>query len=195
MWVPLTVILTYSNRMIMPKFTRLKFDIDIIETLSEAETAYDFFTASFDLFEDAIDMLIQNVFRKDDYAVKYAVEPLLSNDGPLANLAIRIKLLYGLGLLSQNTYQDIEKFIELNDFIKSDNESLDFISPLILDRLNKISRVSKILPTNFDENLVEDNSHFIVQMKVEQNKKVIKSSLILVITEIIKELQKDTPIS
>ena len=97
----------------MPKFIRLKFDLDIVETLSEAETAYVFFTASFDLFEDAIDILVQNVFRKDDYAVKYAVEPLLSNDGPLAHLAIRIKLLYGLGLLSQEAYQDIEKLIAL----------------------------------------------------------------------------------
>lgn len=179
----------------MPKFARLKFDIDIIETLSEAETAYDFFTASFDLFEDAIDILIQNVFRKDDYAVKYAVEPLLNNDGPLANLGIRIKLLYGLGLLSQNAYQDIEKFIELNQFMKSGNESLDFISPSIIEQLNKISAMANMMPTDFNENLVEDSSHYIVQMKLDQNKKVIKSSLILVITEIIKELHRDTPLS
>jgi len=179
----------------MPKFVRLKFDIDIVETLSEAETAYDFFTASFDLFEDAVDILIQNVFRKDDYAVKYAVEPLLSNDGPLANLPIRIKLLYGLGLLSQDSYQDIEKFIELKEFVQSEGESIEFLSHLLLERLNAISAVAKILPPNLGNNQLEESSHFIVKMKLEQNRQVIKSSLILAITEIIKELHRDTPLS
>jgi mannitol operon repressor len=179
----------------MPKFARLKFDIDIVETLSEADSAYDFFTASFDLFEDAVDALIQNVFRKDDYAVKYAVEPLLNNNGPLANLPIRIKLLYGLGLLSQNSYQDIEKFIELKEFVQSGNEAIEFLSPLILERLSVISAVAKILPPNLNNNPLEDSSHYIVQMKLNQNKQVIRSSLILAITEIIKELHRDTPLS
>jgi len=179
----------------MPKFARLKFDVDIVETLSEAQTAYDFFTASFDLFEDAVDILIQNVFRKDDYAVKYAVEPLLSNDGPLANLSIRIKLLYGLGLLSQDSYQDIEKFIKLKEFVQSEGESIEFLSPLLFERLNAISAVTKILPPNLGNNKLEESSHFIVQMKLEQNRQVIKSSLILAITEIIKELHRDTPLS
>lgn len=179
----------------MPKFTRLQFDIDIVETLSEAETAYDFFTASFDLFEDAIDILIQNVFRKDDYAVKYAVEPLLSNDGPLANLSIRIKLLYGLGLLSQKSYQDVEKFIELKEFVQSEGESIEFISLLLLERINAISAVAEILPPSLDDNQLEESSHYLVQMKLDQHKQVIKSSLILAITEIIKELCRDTSLS
>ena len=177
----------------MPKFARLKFDIDIVETLSEAQTAYDFFTASFDLFEDAVDILIQNVFRKDDYAVKYAVDPLLNSDGPLANLPIRIKLLYGLGLLSQDSYQDIEKFIELKEFVQSEGESVEFLA--LIDRLNAISAVAKILPPNLGNNKLEESSHFIVQMKLEQNRQVIKSSLILAITEIIKELHRETPLS
>ncbi|MFT6350314.1 MAG: mannitol operon repressor [Psychromonas sp.] len=177
----------------MPKFARLKFDIDIVETLSEAETAYDFFTASFDLFEDAVDILIQNVFRKDDYAVKYAVEPLLSRDGPLAHLPVRIKLLYGLGLLSQDSYQDIEKFIELKDVVQSEGDSIDFLS--LIERLNTIRAVAKILPPNLGDNQLEESSHYIVQMKLDQNRQVIKSSLILAITEIIKELHRDTPLS
>ena len=179
----------------MTKFARLKFDIDIVETLSEAETAYDFFTASFDLFEDAVDILIQNVFRKDDYAVKYAVEPLLSRDGPLAHLPVRIKLLYGLGLLSQGSYQDIEKFIGLKELVQSEGQSIEFLSLVLLERLNAIRAVAKILPSNLGDNQLEESSHYIVQMKLEQNRQVIKSSLILAITEIIKELHRDTPLS
>ena len=139
--------------------------------------------------------MIQNVFRKDDYAVKYAVEPLLSNDGPLANLAVRIKLLYGLGLLSQRAYQDIETFIELKKFVKSQQEPIEFISPRLLDKINSISAMAKIMPPNLYSGDTEESSHFIVKMKLEQNKKIIKSSLILVITAIIQELHKDTPLS
>ncbi|MFT7052524.1 MAG: mannitol operon repressor [Psychromonas sp.] len=179
----------------MPKFSRLEFDIDIVETLSEAETAYVFFTASFDLFEDAIDILIQNVFRKDDYAVKYAVEPLLNNNGPLAHLAIRIKLLYGLGLLSKKPYQDIEKFIALKEFVQSEGESIDFLSPLLLERINAISAVAEILPPNLEDNQLQESSHFVEQMKLEHNRQVIKSLLILAITEIIKELHRNTSLS
>ncbi|WP_372880819.1 MltR family transcriptional regulator [Psychromonas sp.] len=179
----------------MSEFTRLKFDIDVVETLSEAATAYDFFTASFDLFEDAVDILIQNVFRKDDYAVKYAVEPLLSSDGPLAHLSIRIKLLYGLGLLSQDSYQDIEAFIELKEFVRSDKESIEFISPSILERLKSIRAMSSVMPPSVYEQQPEESSHYIVKMKLEQSKNIIKSSLILAITDIIKELHKDTPLS
>ncbi|MGB5443897.1 MAG: MltR family transcriptional regulator [Psychromonas sp.] len=179
----------------MSEFTRLKFDIDVVETLSEAKTAYDFFTASFDLFEDAVDILIQNVFRKDDYAVKYAVEPLLSSNGPLAHLPIRIKLLYGLGLLSQDAYQDIEAFIELKEFVQSDNESIEFISPSILERLKSISAMTGVMPPSVYEQQPEESSHYIVQMKLEQSKNIIKSSLILAIADIIKDLHKDTPLS
>ncbi|MFT6926133.1 MAG: mannitol operon repressor [Psychromonas sp.] len=179
----------------MPKFSRLKFDIDIVETLSEAETAYVFFTASFDLFEDAIDVLIQNVFRKDDYAVKYAVDPLLNNKGPLAHLTIRTKLLYGLGLLSQKHYQYIDKFITLKEIVQSEGKSIDFLSPSLLELINTISAVAEILPSNFDDDQLEKSSHYLVQMKQEQKRQVIKSALILAITEIIKELHKETPLS
>ena len=41
------------------------------------------------------------VFRKDDYAVKYAVEPLLEGSGPLGDLSVRLKLIYGLGVISR----------------------------------------------------------------------------------------------
>lgn len=47
------------------------------------------------------------VFRKDDYAVKYAVEPLLEGDGPLGKLSVRLKLLFALGAISREVYEDI----------------------------------------------------------------------------------------
>ncbi|MBF4190326.1 hypothetical protein ISX56_34390, partial [Serratia ureilytica] len=49
--------------------------------------------------DEAINVLVVQVFRKDDYAVKYAVEPLLSGSGPLGELSVRLKLMYGLGVI------------------------------------------------------------------------------------------------
>ena len=178
----------------MPKIATLKFDTDIIERLSAADTAYDFFTVSYDLFEDAINIQLQNIFKKDTHTLKYAIEPLLNKNGPLANIDVRIKLLYSLGLLSRHTFQNIEIFIELNRFVKMESRTIDFLSPLIINRLKAITTMPT-MPTNLNVNGVEDNSHYIVQMKLEQNKQVIKSSLILAITEIIKELHRETPLN
>ncbi|WP_266099307.1 MltR family transcriptional regulator, partial [Klebsiella michiganensis] len=41
-------------------------------------------------------------------AVKYAVEPLLDGDGPLGDLSVRLKLIYGLGVISRAEYEDAE---------------------------------------------------------------------------------------
>ncbi len=56
-----------------------------------------FLMAAVDLLAEALNILVVQIFRKDDYAVKYAVEPLLVGDGPLSELSVRLKLVYALG--------------------------------------------------------------------------------------------------
>ncbi len=46
------------------------------------------------------------MFRKDDYAVKYAVEPLLDGDGPLERSFGTSETIYGTGVLSRTEYED-----------------------------------------------------------------------------------------
>jgi mannitol operon repressor len=54
--------------------------------------------AAVELLTEAVNILVLQVFRKDDYAVKYAVEPLLDGSGPLGDLSL--KLIYRLGVLA-----------------------------------------------------------------------------------------------
>jgi mannitol operon repressor len=60
--------------------------------------------AAVELLTEAVNILVLQVFRKDDYAVKYAVEPLLDGSGPLGDLSL--KLIYGLGVISRHEYED-----------------------------------------------------------------------------------------
>ena len=56
---------------------------EVLEKLNAGKTVRSFLIAAVELLAEALNVLVVQVFRKDDYAVKYAVEPLLSGSGPL----------------------------------------------------------------------------------------------------------------
>ncbi|VTR58452.1 Mannitol repressor protein [Serratia fonticola] len=72
------------------------------------------------------------VFRKDDYAVKYAVEPLLSGAGPLGELSVRLKLMYGWGVISRHEYEDAELLMAMREELNHDGSEYRFIDDEIL---------------------------------------------------------------
>jgi mannitol operon repressor len=59
------------------------------------KTVRSFLIAAVELLTEAVNILVLQVFRKDDYAVKYAVEPLLDGSGPLGDLSVRLSLSMG----------------------------------------------------------------------------------------------------
>lgn len=171
------------------------FEADVLEVLSETNNAHEFSMVCYDVLEDAVDILLQNVFRKDDYAVKYAVSPLLDNDGPLWNLDVRLKLLFGLGLLSQSLYEDIEKFTLLKGVTQEFEDDLPFTSAEFIACLNEISAVTRIMPIEFDVSLFDSSMPDLYAMQMNRQKERIRSILILAITDVVKELHRKTPIS
>ncbi|MGR2599249.1 MltR family transcriptional regulator, partial [Salmonella enterica] len=84
------------------------FENQVLEKLNAGKTVRSFLIAAVELLAEALNVLVVQVFRKDDYAVKYAVEPLLSGSGPLGELSVRLKLMYGLGVISRHEYEDAE---------------------------------------------------------------------------------------
>ncbi|WP_413691843.1 MltR family transcriptional regulator [Psychromonas sp. KJ10-2] len=72
---------------------------EILECLNESATARGFFISTVDIFEQLIQALIERIFLKDDFAVQSVVGPLLTNSGPLGELSVRLKLLFGLGAI------------------------------------------------------------------------------------------------
>ncbi|MGS3580667.1 MltR family transcriptional regulator, partial [Klebsiella pneumoniae] len=62
------------------------FENRVLERLNAGKTVRSFLIATVELLTEAVNILVLQVFRvKDDYAVKYAVEPLLEGSGPLGN--------------------------------------------------------------------------------------------------------------
>ena len=58
------------------------FENRVLERLNAGKTVRSFLITAVELLTEAVNILVLQVFRKDDYAVKYAVEPLLDGDGP-----------------------------------------------------------------------------------------------------------------
>jgi mannitol operon repressor len=170
-------------------------DLDIIDRLNEAGSVRGSVLTAVAIFETSVDRLVQRVFRKDDHAVKYAVEPLLNTAGPLADLMVRLKLLYALGIISQDVYQDMERLIKLRDQLNRDSREFSFTSPETLETMKKLHAIEKmgmvqleISPADEDADI---NFYNIYMARQEQ---VIRSAFSLAIASMCAELEKDNPL-
>ena len=170
-------------------------ELDIIEQLNNASSVRGLVLTTVTLFESKLDKLVQRVFRKDDHAVKYAVEPLLSNAGPLGNLIVRLKLLYALGIVTQDTYQDMERLIKLRETLNSDSQEFSFTSPETLGPIKKLHAIQKMgisqLETPEPDKEADINFY---NMHMARKEQVIRSAFALAIASICTELNKDNPL-
>ena len=108
------------------------FENRVLERLNAGKTVRSFLIAAVELLTEAVNILVLQVFRKDDYAVKYAVEPLLDGDGPLGNLSVRLKLIYGLGVISRHEYEEHRPLIPATPtclLCKNSVTSRSFVQP------------------------------------------------------------------
>lgn len=108
------------------------FENRVLERLNAGKTVRSFLIAAVELLTEAVNILVLQVFRKDDYAVKYAVEPLLDGDGPLGDLSVRLKLIYGLGVLNRQEYEDAELLMALREELNHDGNEYAFTDDEIL---------------------------------------------------------------
>ncbi|UTV30682.1 MltR family transcriptional regulator [Photobacterium atrarenae] len=167
---------------------------DILERLNASPTVRGFFITSVDVFDEAVDRLIQRIFRKDDFAVKSVVEPLLCQSGPLGELNVRLKLLFGLGVIADAPYHDIEAVMKLRDFLNNEGKEYSFTDPAISESIKKLSAVQamgvvqlEIAPPTDDADLS------FYQMQLARQEQIIKSALALAVAGICGELDKESP--
>ncbi|CAM2964912.1 MltR family transcriptional regulator [Vibrio mytili] len=169
-------------------------ETEIIERLNSAPSVRGFFIAAVDVFNDAIDGLIQRIFRKDNFAVQSVVGPLLQDSGPLGDLSVRLKLLYGLGVLPDDVYHDIEDIIKLKHHLNSDASDYEFTDPSILSPIKKLHLVKKMGMVQFEVNQPDDDIDLeFYQLQLQRQQQIIKSGLSLAIVEICNELGKESP--
>ncbi len=169
-------------------------ETEIIERLNSAPSVRGFFIAAVDVLNDSIDGLVQRIFRKDNFAVQSVVGPLLQDSGPLGDLSVRLKLLFGLGVLPDDIYHDIEDIIKLKNQLNSDASDYEFTDPNILEPIKKLHLVKKMGMVQLEVSEPDDDIDLeFYQLQLQRQQQIIKSGLSLAIVEICNELGKDSP--
>jgi mannitol operon repressor len=169
-------------------------EADIIERLHAAPSVRGFFIATVDIFEEAIDSLVQRIFRSDYLAVKAVINPLLGSSGPLGDLTVRIKLLFGLGVVSDPVFHDIDAMIRLRNQLNNDATEYKFTDSEILLPIKKLNAIKKMGSLEFEppQPSGELDLEF-YQLQLARQEQVIKSSLSLMIVDICNDLNIDSP--
>lgn len=168
---------------------------EILECLNTSLTARGFFISTVDIFEQLIQSLIERIFLKNDFAVQSVVGPLLQDSGPLGELSVRLKLLFGLGVIPQTTYQDIEGIIKLKNLLNNDSADYHFTDTPIANAIMALHLAENINVNIFDAAIVaEDNMDLtFYKMQLDRQQQVIKSSLALGIISLCETLNKESP--
>ncbi|WLS81032.1 mannitol operon repressor MtlR [Erwinia pyri] len=160
------------------------FENRVLERLNAGRTVRSFLIAAVELLAEAVNLLVMQVFRKDDYAVKYAVEPLLLGDGPLGELSVRLKLIYGLGVISRSEYEDAELLMALREALNDDGTDYRFTDDELLGPFGELHCVTA-LPPRPDLSSDDPELRAMLQQRYQQ---MVRSTLVLSLTELISRI-------
>ncbi|WP_168395447.1 MltR family transcriptional regulator [Erwinia amylovora] len=160
------------------------FENQVLERLNVGRSVRCLLIAAVEMLADAVNMLVEQVFRKDDYAVKYAVEPLLHGDGPLAKLSVRLKLIYGLGAINRHEYEDCERLMALREALNHDGSEYRFTDDEIVGPISALHCMST-LPA-FPDFASHDAELRVMQQQRYQQ--VVRSTMVLSLTALISRL-------
>lgn len=162
----------------------LAFENLVLERLNAGNTIRNFLIAAVELLAETVNILLLQVLRTDDYAVKYAVGPLLDNDGPLGNLSVRLKLIYGLGVISRSEYEDAELLMVLREELNHTDHEYTFTDDEILGSLARLHCVTALPPA--PQFATSDAKLYAMQQQRYQQ--VVRSTLILALTGLISRI-------
>ena len=159
------------------------FENRVLEHLNAGNSVRSLLIAAVEMLTEAVDMLVLQVFRKDDYAVKYAVEPLLDGNGPLGNMSVRLKLIYGLGVISRADYEDCELLMALREELYHDGTEYAFTDDEILGPFGELHCVSALPPAPTP---VDDPE--LATMQKLRYQQIVRSTMVLSLTELIARI-------
>lgn len=160
------------------------FENRALERLNAGRSVRSFLIAAVELLTEAVNQLVLQVFRKDDYAVKYAVEPLLQGDGPLGEMSVRLKLIYGLGVISRHEYEDCELLMALREELNHDGTEYRFSDDEILGPFSELHCVTAWPPR--PDFAVDDEP--LRAMQQQRYQQVLRSTMVLSLTELISRI-------
>lgn len=168
------------------------FENQVLEKLNAGKTVRSFLIAAVELLAEALNVLVVQVFRKDDYAVKYAVEPLLSGAGPLGELSVRLKLMYGLGVISRHEYEDAELLMAMREELNHDGAEYRFVDDEILGPFGELHCVASLppVPTFLQPGEAEES---LIAMQRQRYQQMVRSTMVLSITDLIAGIGAKQP--
>ncbi|MCA2017962.1 MltR family transcriptional regulator [Vibrio tritonius] len=167
---------------------------EILEKLNLAPSVRGFFITAVDVLTQSVDALMERIFLKDNFAVQSVVGPLLHDSGPLGDVQVRLKLLFGLGVISDKAFQDIEKIIKLKNSLNADGSEHEFTDTKVMNVIQSFYSIQKLGLPAFEliESDVEMDVEF-YQLQLQRRQQMIKSSLSLAVIEICNALNIDSP--
>lgn len=166
----------------------LNNEADIIEALNAAPTVRGFFNIAVNLLSHAVDTLVQHLFRKDDFAVQHAVQPLLDESGPLGGILDRAKLLFGIGILSETVYHDIADILHLQTRLNQDIDEHTFTDRYFINLLQEMNLSAKLVLPSLGLAEPDGVSEEFNQLQRQRQQQVIKSGVSLIVVEICEQL-------
>jgi mannitol operon repressor len=163
-------------------------EAELLEVISTAEDASAVFLAAYHALDDTIGVLMQTIFYKDDYAVKFVVDPLLKNQGPLGDVMVRSKLLYGLGVINREIYEDVERFVTLKEWADTPQGSIYFTDPDVIEELQKVHVVQSVMPIDYDQQAANNLPEEMLTMFIDRHNQKVQSSIVLAIAELVRQI-------
>ncbi|MEG3109439.1 MULTISPECIES: mannitol operon repressor MtlR [Pantoea] len=160
------------------------FENRVLERLNAGRSVRSFLIAAVELLAEAVNLLVLQVFRKDDYAVKYAVEPLLLGNGPLGELPVRLKLIYGLGVINRHEYEDCELLIALREELNHDMGDYRFTDDEILGPFGELHCVTAWPPVP----AFHPDDAELRAMQQQRYLQMVRSTMVLSLTELISRI-------
>lgn len=166
---------------------------EVFRRLTEPENPRGFFIEVVEMLEEGIDTMMRHAFRQEEYAVKYAIDPLLNNKGPLADIRIRLKLIFALGLISLDLSQDIERYIQIRDFLLNDIHDYRFGDDAVRGRIEQLHGLQHISMMNVDD-VIPKSDPYLYEMQMNRRDQIIRSALLLAVSNVMEKLTSGSPI-
>lgn len=159
---------------------------DILERLNQQLGIHELLIAAMEIIEKIVDQLMMNVFRKEKHAIKFVIPSLIGSRGPLNQVSTKLKLLYALGVINREEYEDIELIMAVLDELELDQETTyTFIDDEILGPISLLHDMM-LPPSVNNQQDISQKTGIVDGLKLsmykQRQQQMIRSALIIAIT-------------
>lgn len=160
---------------------------DILEKLNRQADILGLLMTGMELINIGIESLLVKVFRKEHHAINYVIPSLIGKHGPLKDMSVRLKLLYALGFISREEYEDIELLDVLLDELIKTQKQYAFSDNEIILAIRSLHHMHLLLePILKQDELLQSGIIDGVKSVIYQNRyqQMVRSALILALNDI-----------